>query len=461
MKTKIDKRQNLLIFAHYYYPDVASTGQILKELAEGMLDKFNITVICTVPSYIGNIHKEYKNNKYFFENIEGVNIIRVLVPGFDKTKKYSRVINILTYFKRAMWATFKIKHVDFVYSISQPPVLGGLLGVWGKWVKKAKFIYNIQDFNPEQIIATDYSKNQLVLKLMMILDKFSCMQSDKVIVVDQNMVQTFRQRFANKNGIIRRIPKHTYINNWVDEKEIFPLSDNDANVLAFREKYNLKNKFVIMYSENLGIFYDLENIIRVLKKFRKGTDSNSRYESGSRTSDGREVVFVFVGAGSIKYRLEEYSKKHHFENIIFIPYQQKEELNYSLNAADVHMCVSARGIKGVSSPSKFYGIAAAGKPILAVMEEGAECRMILEKSKCGLTCEPEAYKQLEDNIKWFINNATSIELSNMGKRGREYLEENLSKNAAITKYKKEILGEYEKEIEAEDTSDMLLEKEQF
>ena len=87
--------------------------------------------------------------------------------------------------------------------------------------------------------------------------------------------------------------------------------------------------------------------------------------------------------------------------------------------------------------------------------------MILEKSKCGLTCEPEAYKQLEDNIKWFINNATSIELSNMGKRGREYLEENLSKNAAITKYKKEILGEYEKEIEAEDTSDMLLEKEQF
>lgn len=26
------------------------------------------------------------------------------------------------------------------------------MGVWGKWVKHAKYIYNIQDFNPEQVL---------------------------------------------------------------------------------------------------------------------------------------------------------------------------------------------------------------------------------------------------------------------------------------------------------------------
>jgi hypothetical protein len=46
-------KKNLLIYAHYYIPDTASTGQILRELAEGMLDQFNITVICVVPSYLG------------------------------------------------------------------------------------------------------------------------------------------------------------------------------------------------------------------------------------------------------------------------------------------------------------------------------------------------------------------------------------------------------------------------
>lgn len=46
-------KKRLLVYAHYYQPDVASTGQILKELTEGMVDAFDITVICVVPSYTG------------------------------------------------------------------------------------------------------------------------------------------------------------------------------------------------------------------------------------------------------------------------------------------------------------------------------------------------------------------------------------------------------------------------
>ena len=43
-------KKKLLVYAHYYIPDVASTGQILKELLEGLLNTFEITVICVVPS---------------------------------------------------------------------------------------------------------------------------------------------------------------------------------------------------------------------------------------------------------------------------------------------------------------------------------------------------------------------------------------------------------------------------
>ena len=58
-------KKKLLIYAHYYIPDTASTGQILRELAEGMLDKFDITVICVVPSYLGTIEDKYKTQKYY------------------------------------------------------------------------------------------------------------------------------------------------------------------------------------------------------------------------------------------------------------------------------------------------------------------------------------------------------------------------------------------------------------
>ena len=67
-------KKKLLIYAHYYIPDTASTGQILRELAEGMLDKFDITVICVVPSYLGTIEDKYKTQKYYEEEISSFRI---------------------------------------------------------------------------------------------------------------------------------------------------------------------------------------------------------------------------------------------------------------------------------------------------------------------------------------------------------------------------------------------------
>ena len=91
-------KKNLLIYAHYYIPDTASTGQILRELAEGMLDKFNITVICVVPSYLGTIEEKYKTQKYYEEEINGVKVLRIRVPEFSKNNKKSRVKNIVSCF---------------------------------------------------------------------------------------------------------------------------------------------------------------------------------------------------------------------------------------------------------------------------------------------------------------------------------------------------------------------------
>lgn len=437
METKVRKeeKKKLLIYAHYYAPDVASTGQILKELAEGMLDVFDITVICVVPSYGGKIDPEYRRNRFYYEEINGVHVIRVRVPEFDKTNKLSRIRNIAAYAVRAALATFQVKNVDYVFSISQPPILGGLLGVWGKLTSRARFIYNIQDFNPEQVIAVNYTRNPLILKTAMTLDKFSCRRADKVIVVGRDMVDTLKRRFQQN-----RLPRYAFINNWVDEKELYPLPADDPQVTAFRRKYGLENKYVIMYSGNLGLYYDLENLIRVIKEFRKGRTMDGRIENGPLTTDGREVVFAFVGAGSMKRRLEKYKEKHHIDNVIFIPYQKKEELIYSLNAADVHWCVSAKGIKGVSVPSKLYGCLAVQKPVIGVMEPGAEARLIMEEIGCGYVCDPGDYEHVARHVRWFIEHAGSEEVTEMGRRGREYLEKNLTRDVSVGKYVDEILG---------------------
>ena len=170
-------KRKILFFAHYYAPDVASTGQILQDLAEGMQESFEVTVICTVPSYSGVIEKKYHKKKLYKETINGVRIIRISVPEFRKNSKMSRIHNLLAYFWGARKAVKAIGQQDYVLVISQPPIMGGMLGVYGK--KKIrnengcppKLIYCIQDYNPEQIEAVGYFQNKMLIAVMRWLDK--------------------------------------------------------------------------------------------------------------------------------------------------------------------------------------------------------------------------------------------------------------------------------------------------
>ena len=262
-------------------------------------------------------------------------------------------------------------------------------------MKHAKYVYNIQDFNPEQVLAVSYTKSKFITDVMMWFDKFSCKRSDLIITVGRDLVETVENRFKG-----RKVPKTVMINNWIDENEIYPLDENNERVVAFKKKYGLDGKFVIMYSGNIGLYYDLEKLIEVVERFKPGT----------KTADDREVVFAFVGAGSVLDKLKNYVKEHHMDNVTFIPYQDKADLIYSLNAGDVHWCVNAKGIKGVSCPSKAYGIMAASKPILGVLESGSEVRCLIEDTHGGLCCEPGEYDKVEENIRWFIDNAGNSEL---------------------------------------------------
>ncbi len=412
-------KKKILIYAHYYTPDVASTGQILQDLAEELANLFEVTVICTVPSYTGIIQQEYKENHVFCEKINKVQVIRVPVPEFDKSSKVSRIRNLLAYYREAKKVTNGIKAQDYILTISQPPILGGMLGVYGKKKLGSKLVYCIQDFNPEQIEATGYVKYKMLISVIRWLDKRSCRKSDLVITVGRDLVETLKNRFKNE----KQIPKYEMINNWIDEKKIFPLSSNNERVVAFRRQYGLTNKFVFMYSGNMGLYYDLDGLFSVIKRFK------SVY-----TPDGREVAFVFVGSGSLLQSLVTYAQDNKMNNVVFIPYQDKDKLIYSLNSADVHWCVNAKGIKGVSCPSKFYGIAGVGKPIIGVLEKDSEIECLIRETGCGLVCEPGNYVEIEQNIKWFITNSNSMKLNEMGMKGYNYLLKFLTKGISVQKY---------------------------
>ena len=262
------------------------------------------------------------------------------------------------------------------------------------------------------MIAVSFVKTWIAKKIMMRVDKRSCRKADKIVVVGRDMIETLKHRFGNN------VPPYTYINNWINEKEIIPLSEDDKRVQQFKKEHGLDEKFVIMYSGNIGLYYDLLELERVIASFK----------------DQKDVVFAFVGQGSVLTDMEKYKRDNNLDNIVFIPYQAKEDLVYSLNAADVHFVVNAKGIKGVSVPSKIYGVMAAAKPVLGILEDGTEAKMIIEESGCGKVVDPGDYKAIAETIQYYIDNKDSLELADMGNAGRSYLEAHLTKGTSLDKY---------------------------
>lgn len=403
-------KKKILMVINYYHPDIASGAQLMKELTEEIRNDFELTIIAAVPGYSGNIDDKYKKSLIFFEKYNNINVIRVKVPKVNKKSKLSRIKYIANYFFNSIYAIIKSGKQDVIFAISQPPIVGGILGVIAKGIKKAKLIYNIQDFSPEVVEAIGYSTNKMLINIARKLDNYSCKKADKVVLVGRDMVETVKKRFGEHHTIDVEV-----INNWVNEKDIYPLSGKHNKIVEFKRKYGIENKTIFMYSGNIGLYYDLINILKVIEKFK----------------DNNEVIFTFVGDGAVKQKMMEYCKYNKLKNVIFIPYQDKEDLIYSLNAADIHIVNNAKGIKGVCVPSKIYGVMATGKSILGILEKGSEARILIEDSNSGVCCDPEDYKAIEDYIIYIIKNYKKYEMN-----GRKYLESNLKKNDSIKKYKK-------------------------
>ncbi|MGE7825021.1 glycosyltransferase family 4 protein [Paenibacillus sp. NPDC093718] len=404
-------KQKMVFVINYFYPDYASTGQLLTELCLHLQHDFEITVIAAQPEEVTG--EQHIRNRFVKDKLENIEIIRIRLPKQDKRSKWSRLRYIAAYFFYANLCVFKQKDIQILYTISTPPILGGLIGSIGKLFKRAKHIYNIQDFNPEQAEAVSYIKNKSLYRVARWLDTMNCKYADHIITVGHDMQETLYKRFANQ-----AITNSTVINNWTDEQEIVPLTKDHPKVHEFIKSNGWEDKFIIMYSGNMGLYYDLENLIRIAKDL----------------SNFDDIVFSFIGDGAVKSKMESYVRQNKLRNVFFLPFQPKSEIKYTLNAADVHLVVNQKGIKGVSVPSKIYGVMAAGKPILGVLEKGSEASLLIKKSGCGVVVEPQNYSMIVKEIRSFYELERNV-LESTGLQGREYLEEHLRKEQSLDKYR--------------------------
>lgn len=156
------------------------------------------------------------------------------------------------------------------------------------------------------------------------------------------------------------------IHNWADGEAITPISHCDNPLCA---EWGIEGRFVVGYSGNLGRAHEFGTVLEAADRLREEDD----------------IVFLFVGDGHYRSWIETEARRRGLGNILFRPYQARKRLRESLGLADVHLISLLPALEGLIMPSKFYGIAAAGRPVLYVGDPEGEIPQLLRSAECGET----------------------------------------------------------------------------
>jgi colanic acid biosynthesis glycosyl transferase WcaI len=150
--------------------------------------------------------------------------------------------------------------------------------------------------------------------------------------------------------------------------------------------------------------------------------------------DHPRIIFVCIGGGysfdDLAQRVETCGLHRLFR---FFPYQDRNLLKYSLGVPDVHWISLKPQLEGLIVPSKFYGIAAAGRPIIAITAKDGEIAQLVEQYGCGIVIAPREAKVLADALIHFSGNAARV--AEMGQRARAMLEAHFSRRQAFARWR--------------------------
>ena len=402
----LKKIKYVCILTQYFYPDVASTGQILTELAEDLAKYgLNVEVITAQPSY-----EEFKKcpSKEIYK---GIYITRVWSTHFPKNNILGKIINMASFTLSSFFKVFFSHHAnnEIFLIVTNPPYLP-VLGLTFKKFRKRPYISLIHDVYPDLAVKLGYlSPKSIVTRLWDKLDKIVLNNSEKIIVLGENMKKVIENKLKSyphtKNKLV-------VIHNWADGNEIFPVPRSSN---WFIKKYGLEGKLVVLYSGNLGLSHPLEVLIDVAEALRQ-----------------KEILFLFVGDGGKKPILEMLVEERKLENVKFLPYQSKENLAYSLSSGDIAIITMEQGIKGLSVPSKLYALMAAGRPIMGLVEKGSEVDVIVRKARCGFIFNPDDTEGIIKKINYLIKHPEV--LTTLSGNARKYFELNFNRTLITKRY---------------------------
>jgi colanic acid biosynthesis glycosyl transferase WcaI len=397
--------RRLIFINRFFFPDHSATSQILSDLAFHLAGTGREVHIVTSTQ----IYDKPKASLPDYEIIRNVHVHRVSSTQFGRAVLLGRSIDYLSFY----WSVWRrliamAEQGDILVAKTDPPLMS-IVAMAAARRKGARLVNWLQDVYPELAVelGIPFIRGPVASGLAASRNR-SLQFADATVVVGDLMGQRV-ETLGTPRARIHVIP------NWCNDEEIKPLGYSDN---PLRQTWALQNKFVVGYSGNLGRAHEFGTVLAAAERLR----------------DDPRILFLMIGGGKRFDELARTVKERHLERLFrFVPYQERELLRCSLGAPDVHWISLNPELEGLIVPSKFYGVAAAGKPIIVIGAKDGELARLVQEHACGVVIAPSDAGALACTLLRLSSDSGA--LTEKGMRARKMLESHFTRQKGFERWR--------------------------
>ena len=404
----------ILVYGINYSPELTGIGKYTGEMVEWMTSQGHEVRVITAPPYypVWEVHPDYSAWKYKKE-VGAATVWRcpLYVPKQPSTIK--RLIHLGSFALSSLFPLLAQRRWKPDRIIGVVPTLFCVPGM--RLLAKlsgARTLLHIQDYEVDAMLGLGMAgkKQGKVARLASRFEQSGLHNVDNVSTISRSMMNKAAEKGVDPKKVI-------FFPNWSEVERFRGISREE--ILAVRDSLQLPaDKKIILYSGNIGEKQGLETVIEVAERF-----ANQPY------------VFVIVGQGGGKARLQKLAQDKGLHNVVFHPLQPYDALPALLKLADCHLVIQRRGAADAVLPSKLTNILAVGGNAVITAETDTELGQLCDAfSGIAVCVEPESVDALADGIQ------RCLQLPEHNIVACEYAERTLEKNSVLNQFIADIQG---------------------
>lgn len=397
-------RPRVVFVNRFVHPDHSATSQILSDLAASLS-------LCGWKVLLIGSRQLYEDAGADLPRLDSwgeVEIRRAHSTRFGRANLLGRAVDYLSFYLSAFFVLLSsLRQGDILVCKTDPPLLAIPAFVAAR-LRRARPVNWLQDLFPEAAQALGEPPIPAALGTALRWLRNRTLQAASLnVVIGERMAE----RVSTETGAKARV---AVVPNWAHENVIEPIPPDRSQL---RRSLGLADKFVVAYSGNLGRAHDAELLESMLAALANDPGIHS----------------LFIGGGHGYKRLASAAATAGWKHVGFLPYRPLEELGDSMAAADLHLVSLKPSLEGLIVPSKFFGIAAAGRACLFIgASDGELARLVLE-ADCGAVYSGRSGGELADLLRALAGDRQRVIA--MGDRARKLLDGSLSREAALARWR--------------------------